>query len=241
MSGRPLFDEHGFRAAVQACWDERSSAAHRQETGGRARDVGLRTGVTSGRHLDSLAAVVANVFVDVGLPATSVFLRKRVELPGYFRAEKQWDLVVVHDGELVAAIELKSMLGSYGNNLNNRVEEAVGNAHDLLRAYEEGRFGSNARAPWIGFVYVVQEDAKSTSAVTPKEPHFDVDPVFDGASYVDRVVLLCRRLVVKRLYSGACVVTSDGSGPAAVREPADDLTFAKFVAGISGRVGEVLA
>jgi hypothetical protein len=68
-----------------------------------------------------------------------------------------------------------------------------------------------------------------------------VDDVFDGASYLERTVILCRRLVQKRLYSGACVAASSGEGPETVWEPADDLTFGKFAAGIVGRVGEVLA
>jgi len=36
------------------------------------------------------------------------------------------------------AIELKSRVGSFGNNVNNRTEEAIGNAADIWRAYEEG-------------------------------------------------------------------------------------------------------
>ncbi len=72
-------------------------------------------------------------------------------------------------------------------------------------------------------------------------PHFAVDEVFDGASYIDRAIWLCRRLVQKRLYAGTCVVVSPGTSPEAVEEPAEDLTFAKFAAGAAGRVAETLA
>ena len=61
-------------------------------------------------------------------------------LPGWFCAEKDWDLVVVVNRLLVAGIEFKSHVGSFGNNCNNRVEEALGNATDLLAAYREGAF-----------------------------------------------------------------------------------------------------
>jgi hypothetical protein len=236
-----LYDDEEFRVAVHACWTKRLSASQRQDAAGLVADVGLRSGVTSGKHLDPLAAVVAKVFVNAGLPKASIHLNKRVELPGFYRAEKKWDLVAVHNRELVAAIEFKSMLGSYGNNLNNRSEEAIGNAQDLLEAYGEGRFGQNARAPWLGFLYVVQEEEKSTRPVRTKQPHFKVDDAFDGASYVDRTVILCQRLVQRRMYSGACVVASTGDGPETVREPVTDLTFSKFAAGIAGRVGEALA
>lgn len=227
--------------AVHACWTGRLSAAERQAAAGLVRDVGLRSGVTSGTHLNPLAAVVAKVFIDAGLPKESIYVSRKVDLPGFFRAVKQWDLVVVHGGELVAAIEIKSILGSYGNNLNNRAEEAIGNANDLLEAYGEGRFSQNTAAPWLGFLFVIQDEKKSRRPVTAKNTHFDVDEAFKGASYLDRSVILCRRLVQKRLYSSACIAASTGEGPEAVREPADDLTFSKFAAGIAGRVGEALA
>ena len=77
--------------------------------------------------------------------------------------------------------------------------------------------------------------------VRVREPHFPTDRAFHNASYLKRAELLCRRLVQKRLYAGTCLVVSDGSGPAAVSEPASDLSFSKFAAGIVGRVGEALA
>ncbi len=40
-------------------------------------------------------------------------------------ARKKWDLLVV-EGCLIAAIEFKSQVGSFGNNYNNRTEEALG-------------------------------------------------------------------------------------------------------------------
>ncbi len=241
MPSSILYDEQEFRLAVHACWTERLSAAEKQAAAGLVSDVGLRSGVTSGRHLDPLAALVAKLFIEAGLPSASIHVNKRIELPGYFRAEKQWDLVVVHEGQLVAAVEFKSMLGSYGNNLNNRAEEAIGNAHDLLQAFEEGGLGESTRPPWLGFLYVVQREGNSTRPVSTKSPHFPVDEVFEGASYIDRTIWLCRRLVQKRLYSGACVVSSNGGDLDAIEEPAEDLTFSKFAAGIAGRVAEALA
>ncbi|MPZ88884.1 MAG: type II site-specific deoxyribonuclease [Nitriliruptorales bacterium] len=235
------YDQEEFRAAIHYCWTARQDARVRQIAEGLVEDVGLRAGVTSGKHLDPLAALVAKVFIDAGMPEQAIHYGVNVELPGFYRSEKQWDLVVVHDKELVAAIEFKSMLGSYGNNMNNRVEEATGNAADLLEAFEEGLLGGNARAPWLGYVFIIQEDKRSTTPVRLNQPHFVTDRAFQDASYVRRIELLCRRLVQKRLYSGASFVCSDGGGPEAVREPADDLRFSKFAAGIVGKVGEVLA
>lgn len=162
-------------------------------------------------------------------------------MPGFYRPQKKWDIVVVRNGELVAAVELKSILDSFGNNLNNRTEEAIGNAVDLLAAYSEGLLPANARAPWIGYLFVMQSDDASTRPIKVSEPHFPVDPVFVDASYLRRAEILLRRLMQQRLYGGTCLIVSDGSGPEAVDQPVSDLTFSKFAAGLAGRVTETLA
>lgn len=233
--------EARFKEAVHYCWTARSNAGDRQAATAEVRDVGLRTGVTSGKHLDPLSELVAKVFEDSGIPSDSIHHKSRVELPGFYRPEKKWDIVVVHKGELVAAVELKSILGSFGNNLNNRTEEALGNAKDLLDAYEEGIFGTHAQAPWLGYLFVMQREPASLKPIGTREPHFSTDPKFVGASYIRRAELLCTRLIQKRIYSGACIVTSDGEGVAGVSEPNAELTFSKFAAGISGRVAVALA
>jgi len=41
-------------------------------------------------------------------------------------------MLVINEGRLIAALEFKSHVGpSFGNNFNNRAEEAIGTAHDL--------------------------------------------------------------------------------------------------------------
>lgn len=91
------------------------------------------------------------MFIAAGFARAQILRRARVELPGYYRPTKKWDIVVVSAQRLIAAIELKSQVGpSFGNNFNNRIEEAIGNAVDVWRAYEEGTFGSVR--PWLGYV-----------------------------------------------------------------------------------------
>lgn len=243
MSGVPstLYDEDEFRAAVHFCWTARDDARSRQRAQGLVNDVGLRSGVTSGRHLDALALLVAKVFLNAGIGRAELHFASRVEVPGYYRAEKKWDLLVVRRAELVAAVEFKSILGSYGNNLNNRSEEAIGNALDVVEGYQEGLLPGNTRPPWLGYVFVLKREERSMRPVRVREPHFLTDPAFAGGSYLKRAELLLHRLIQKRLYAGACLATSDGTGPEAVEEPAVDLTFARFAAGIAGRVAEAMA
>ena len=84
------------------------------------------------------------------VPQSCIAVDKLIELPGWFRAEKKWDLVIVHEKELLAALEFKSQIGpSFGNNFNNRTEEALGSATDIWAAYREGAFRPSAR-PFLG-------------------------------------------------------------------------------------------
>src|SRR5207249_3154345 len=93
--------------------------------------------------------------VRAGVPQPSIKVG-RPTLPGYYRVAKQWDLVVVHGGYLVAAIEFKSQVGSVGKNYNNRFEEALGSATDINAAQREfDAFGP--LSPWLAFVLVLEE------------------------------------------------------------------------------------
>ncbi|GAB4279360.1 MAG: PaeR7I family type II restriction endonuclease [Coriobacteriia bacterium] len=228
-----------YKEAVAMCWTVRQRAEREARQRG-SKDPGLRAGVTSGKHLDSLADLVEWVLVDAGLPEHAVHRGSAVELPGYFRPEKRWDVVAVHENALVAAVEFKSILGSYGNNMNNRAEEALGNAEDLRQAAEAGLLGSVR--PWTGYVFVMQDEDASRSPVGAKQPHFSIDPVFVDSSYQDRAIAMCRRLMLKGLYDAAWFVTGDGTGkPDAIQEPAPDLTWAKFETALRGRVATLLA
>jgi hypothetical protein len=70
-----------------------------------------------------MANLVAEIFMEEGFPEASIQSGSSLELPGYYRPEKKWDLLVVHEDTLAAAIEFKSQVGpSFGNNFNNRTE-----------------------------------------------------------------------------------------------------------------------
>jgi hypothetical protein len=65
---------------------------------------------------------------------------------GFLPSDKIVDLLIVNERRLVAALELKSQVGpSFGNNFNNRTEEAIGTAVDLWTALREGAFGEAPR------------------------------------------------------------------------------------------------
>jgi len=133
--------EARFEAAVRSYWQVRDAQAAKQIEAGKV-DAGTRGSVTGGGHLNGVAALLEELFIENGFPPHTIRRTSSIELPGFYRPTKKWDLVVIDDGKLVAAIELKSQVGpSFGNNFNNRTEEAIGNAVDVWRAYEESTFG----------------------------------------------------------------------------------------------------
>ena len=235
--------ERKGREAVRAFWASREDARRRQLASGRS-DQGERSGVTAGKNMDGFAALLVDVIRANGLAqAVGCRTRAALTLPGFFRPGKLWDLLVIHKGELIAAIELKSQVGpSFGNNFNNRAEEAIGTAHDFWTACREGAFGKQPR-PFVGWLMLVEDAPESRAPVRDSAPHFPPFEEFKGTSCLQRYDLLCQKLMMERLYTGACLV-------AAVRSAADSGEFSSlsavtglksFVAGLAGHVAAAAA
>ena len=219
-----------LKAAVALFWSTRQQQQAAQGREGE-RDRGARTAVTGGKQMQGFAAIIYELLRTNGVPGESVFRDRAVELPGYFRPTKKWDLLVVHQSQLLAVIELKSQVGpSFGNNFNNRTEEAVGSATDIWTAYREDAFG-HARRPWLGYLFLLEDCARSRIPVAVQEPHFPVFPAFKQASYAIRYAEMCRRLVREKLYTEASFLMAqrDDAGGKALEEPAPDLAFLPFV------------
>ena len=230
----PIDVEARFRDAVQYIWTGRLKQREKQAEAGTI-DAGNRGDVTGGGHMGALELLVKDLLIEFGIDENDVFTKQRLELPGYYRSTKKWDLLVVSRQQLVMAIEFKSVGGSYGNNLNNRTEEALGNAVDVWTAYREGRFGTAPR-PLLGYLFLLRDEPKVLKPVSNKEPHFQVDPAFSEASYAMRAEVLCRRLVLERQYDAACLLLSTNEAVTRITEPAEDLTFRRFVAALRGHV-----
>jgi hypothetical protein len=239
----PIDLDARFRAAVRSYWRTRSKQQKKQRGQDKTIDAGLRAAVTGGAQMSELEELISDILCEAGMLRESIRTKIALELPGYFRPEKKWDLVVVADGQLIAAMELKSQAGpSFGNNFNNRTEEAIGSAADIWTAYREGRMGKREGfRPLLGYFFLLEDCAKVHRPVASKETHFATDPVFSGASYCRRYELLCKRLVQERLYDVACLTLSARAGPAGVNHPAPDLSFELFAAAIKSQVARWLA
>jgi hypothetical protein len=181
--------------------------------------------------MDGFIRLVHELLKAAKVPDKCIAIGKRVELPGWFRAEKKWDLVIVHENQLLAALEFKSQVGpSFGNNFNNRTEEALGSATDIWAAYREGAFKPSSR-PFLGYFMLLEDSERSRSPVKVAEPHFQVFGEFKTASYRDRYAILIEKLLRDRLYDSACFLVSHAGSAATgdYLQPHPELTFAKFV------------
>lgn len=224
-----------FENAVAAYWGAKQTQNELSAIKNRV-GAGTAGSVRGGKHFDSIAALLAKFFLEAGYPpdAIRITVRQRLELPGYYRAQKQWDVVVAHENTLVAAFELKALGGpSYGNNYNNRVEEALGSAVDLRRAVLADLFPGEK--PWLGYFFIMEDGKGSRSPVGIRKGAFPVESIWRGSSYQDRFAIFCERLLAEGLYDAVCYVTSSAENPTPT-ELVENLDWRHFSAAISARL-----
>ncbi len=198
------------KKAVKAFWISRAKAKNKQKAAGKS-DQGNRSEVTAGKNMNGFLNLISSIVRQNGLQDANICLQRRaLTLPGFFRPTKVWDILVINEKRLIAAIELKSQAGSFGKNFNNRTEEALGTAIDFWTAYREGAFGETPR-PFLGWLMLVEDCPASTTPVRDISAHFQLFKEFDGASYAERYNILCKKLIQEQLYTTASVILTPRS------------------------------
>ncbi len=227
--------------AVAHYWQTRAAQRRSQARSGKA-DQGLRSAVTGGAQMDGFIDLLSSLIVSAGISDQFIFRKKAVELPGFFRPTKEWDLLVVREKTLIACIEAKSQAGSsFGNNFNNRTEEAIGSALDLWTAYREHAYQASPQ-PFLGFFFMLENCDASNRPVKVQEPHFKVFPEFVNASYTRRYELFCRKLVLERHYTASAFITSsaDNGIRGEFTTPADDVSVERFARVLLGHLAATM-
>lgn len=225
--------------AVSHYWETLSTQAAKQKAGDA--DRGRRAAVIGGKQMDGFCELIHWLCKKNGLADTDVHLsgKAKLTIPGFYRPTKQWDIVVVHNGYLIAAIEFKSQRGpSFGNNFNNRTEEALGTAEDFWTAFREGAFGVDKPRPWIGWLMLLEDCEKSHTEVDVLEKHFNVLPEFKGTSYTQRYAILTRKLILEKKYDQAAflMASKDGGPVGKFTEPVKDLSMHRFLTSLAGHI-----
>ena len=238
------FDDQ-IRQAVSTFWSTRQEKSSTQG--------GSRGNVISGKNLDGFLSVVRSVVSYCGLPDTSVYTngRRDLTLPGYYRPTKNWDVVIIHKQRLLAVLEFKSQVGSFGNNFNNRTEEVIGNASDLWQAVKKGVYHpenhrssssfpemSDPRPPFLGYLMVLEKCENSTRPVGISSPHYNVFPEFISSSYAVRYQLLCEKLMEQNLYQAAALLLTaqDKNGDGNYSSLSEATSIRNLFAQLAGQV-----
>jgi len=218
------------RKAVMHFWQVREAQASKQRESGKT-DQGFRAAVTGGAQMNGFIEALKEL-ADIGrIPQEAIYTKSRfLELPGFFRPTKEWDFLIVWDDVLLAAIEAKSQVGpSFGNNFNNRTEEAMGSALDLWTAFREKAYKHSIR-PWLGYLFLLEDCPQSQKPVSVREPHFEVFPEFRGASYAKRYEIFCEKLILERHYDATAFLTSkrEEGISGQYSQPCADISFHRF-------------
>ena len=213
-----------IKAAIKSFWETKQ----KQLTA--SGDSSNRGAVVGGKQLDAFADLLKTLAIEQGVPEECIYT-SQAYLPGYFRSSKDWDfLIIAPNKKLIAAVELKSQIGSYGNNFNNRAEEVIGLARDFQTAYREKAFGLSPY-PWLGYFFLLEDTEPSRKTVKLAPSPLPPMRKFNNTSYQDRYRLLCEALILERDFSATSLLLarkpSETAG-ALYSEPRPDLSFSTF-------------
>lgn len=211
-----IYKQH-IAKAVSSFWDTKA----------------IQGNVLAGKQLDEFLNLLTQVAIDAGVPQECIYTKSN-HIPGFFRATKDWDLLIIApNNNLVAAIELKSQVGSYGNNLNNRTEESLGSAEDFWVAFREHSFQYRI-TPWLGYMMVVGEEQQSNHIVKINQPHYPVRSEFNNTTYLDRYRILCEKLIAERKYSSVALITTHNRNT--FESPSDIASVDSFINALQGHI-----
>ena len=217
-------DERARIIEAVKLWISAKETQGQKSLGGGNAQGGTRAQVTGGGHLAGVNQLIVDEIKATGATDLELRFNRRAVLAGWYRSSKAWDLLVVQRGKPILAVEYKSMAGSVGNNLNNRADEVFGIAEDARQAEEHGVLPPNLRRAYI-FLLEVTPDVQYP--VDIGKPLGNPDPIFQDASYLDRMTIMCGRLRDTGLYHLVWAIGVIGE-PLGFVEPSSAIGWDRF-------------
>ena len=174
----------------------------------KGKQEGLRAKVIDGRGMNAFGEVAYQVAKHAGVPdkdiqtnTCTLSTNQKIvpKLPGYYRLTKQWDFAVVRDGQLMCIVELKS-IDDPGRNLNNRIEESLGQGNDFIEMLEHKNIHPDT--VWNGYLIIaplnqkVTHNGTHTYETTVKQLSIDTECL--KLTYEERMVFWLRQMQSKR-------------------------------------------
>jgi len=213
----PPFEDR-LRKAVAHYWRTLAAQSNKQKVG---MDRGRRSAVTGGKQMDGFCELVDWVLRENGLGEASIYVRSDRELPGFFRPTKEWDMLVVHEGRTVAALEFTSQrLPPLASDTSTRIEETIGMAEGMWTAFRQESNGRSRPRPWLGWVMLIEDRTNL-------------------GSYGRRYEQILHKFTHERLFDSTALLASSGKGHAqqALIEPTEDLSMKRLLSSLVGWVG----
>ena len=212
------------RSAVKTFWTSS------KKSGTKKRSVG---------NMDGFIDLLVDIIHANGLTNMDIIWKSKLPmLPGYFCPTQSWDLLVMNHGKLIAAIKFDAQVGpSVNKNANNCCAQAISLAVDLQAAFRRGTFGEYIR-PFVGYLGLLEDSPASRAPIKDISPNFPLVPEYRNASYAKRYNILCKKLIMERLYTDATIILSSQSASKSGKySEMSELTGLKsFLAGLAARV-----
>ena len=227
--------------AVAHYWRALEDQTRKQKVG---MDHGRRSAVTGGKQMDGFCELVDWVLRENGLGEANVYARSTGESPGFFPPTKEWDMLVVHEGRTVAAVEVTSQrVPPLASDTNTRIEETIGMAADVWTAYGKGAYSPPRKRPWLGWVMLFADRTVAQRPGLKGQPPVEAFPDFSMGSYGRRYEQILHKFTHERLFDSAALLASPGKAgtQGAFVEPAEDLCMKWFLASLAGYVAGYLA
>jgi hypothetical protein len=212
------------RSAVKMFWSSRKTAVKKRPAIG---------------NINGFIDLVIDIVLANGLTNADIQRQSKLTmLPGHFCPTQSWDLLVMNQGRLIAAIKCESQVGgSFVNNSKSNCKDILSMAIDLWAAFRQGTF-REYRKPFVGYLSMLEDCPASRTRVKDVSLNFPVFPEFKDTSYAERYNILCKKLMAERLYTAATVILSPrtASKSGAYSEMSDMTGLKAFVTTLAGHI-----
>ena len=189
--------------------------------------------------MEGFTDLITDIVYANGLTRANVLQQGRpVSLPGHFSPAQSWDLVVVNEGRLIAAMKLDSVPGELlANHVGMGRKEVLSMAMEL-RAACRGNIFRGTRQPFVGYLVLLEDALSFRCQVTDVSPYFPIFPEFRNTSYANRFNTLCVKLMREGLYTSAAVILSPrrASKSGEYFEMGEDTGLKSFVTTLAGHI-----
>lgn len=194
-------------------------------------------------RLEGFHALVSRILADNGLPAARVHAGQGLALPGFFLPTRPWDIVVMHEGRLVAALAIRARTArSLENGFVTLGEEALCTGKEMDALCRRQAFGPGLR-PWSGWLVFLEDGPALTQPVTVAPTLLQAVPEYRHGTHAEWYELLLRKLERERLFDTCalllCPEELEQSG--SYREPALELGGRRLLAHLASHAGAFAA